>query len=249
MELVTDNAAVPEKVQWRGSESVRLPATSPRLGRKLLARTLVEAWSEGLELRRMAALSWRPGAIIELSNAAGALLAIEQGYEPDLQLEDFGDIIVGTIGNVLHDRGDDQREPITYTELDEMADAYLAMVQAANELDEHSPADAKFLRQTRKRINAAVSLIVRAPLFDRSTFEEWALVKEPDFSMLAGVEEHYRQFKIDYDVRDVADILAAPVRPIEECALALIDQAGMIPPLGFRTLRQLLPRASFVLNT
>jgi hypothetical protein len=39
------------------------------------------------------------------------------------------------------------------------------------------------------------------------------------------------------------------VRPIEECALALIDQAGMIPPLGFRTLRQLLPRASFVLNT
>jgi len=249
MEIVADNAAVPEKVQWRGLESIRLPPMSPRLGRNLLARTLAEAWQDGMELGRMAALAWRPGAAVALSNAAGAALAVRQGYPPDLQLEDFdSDVIVGTIGNVAHDRGDDPREPILRSELDEMADEYLAMIKKATALGD-DPAATKFLQQSRRRIEQAISMIVRAPLFGRSLWEEWALLKEPDYSMVAALAEHYADFKRDYDVVDVADILAAHVRPCEDCALAVIDQAAIIPPLGFTTLRRMLPRATFVLNT
>jgi hypothetical protein len=249
MELVIDNASVPERVQWRGRESIRLPPMSPRLGRNLLARTLVEAWQEGVQLGRMAALAWQPGAAVALSNAAGAALAVRQGYAPDeLQLEDFdSDVIVGTLGNVAHEHSDERREPILRSELDEMADEYLAMVRAANDLGD-SAADTKFLRQTRKRIEAAVSLIVRAPLFERTLWEEWALVKAPDFSMVAALADQYAEFKHAYDVVDVADIMTTPVRPVQHCELALIDQAGIIPPLGFKTLRRLLPRATFVFN-
>jgi len=247
--LVTDNAAVPEKVQWRGLESVRLPPATPRLGRELLARTLIEAYREGVELRHVAALAWSRGAAVALSTTIGGLLAVEQGYDPDeMTLEDFDrDVITGTIGAACYDRNDDPREPITHSELDDLAEEYLAMVAKASELSD-TPEDQKFLRQTRKRINAAISLIVRAPLFDRSIFEEWALVKAPDYSMLALIAEQYADYKRALDVADIADILATPVRPVEDCALALIDQAGIIPPLGYRTLRRLLPRASFVLN-
>lgn len=252
MQLDGDNAAAPEKVQpvWRGTlpVTVRLPVMTPRLGRNTLARTLLEAWQDGVELRRITILAWTPSTALALSGAAANLVAGQLGSADGLQLDDFDpDVIVGGLGAVAHDHSDDPRSAIGREELDEVADEFLAMIKFVCDLADN-PADVRFLRQTRRRIEAAISLTVRATLFERTLWEEWARIKAPDYSMVAEVAEHYRDYKRQCDVIDIADILAADVRPIEHCTLALIDQAAIIPPLGLQMLRRLLPRASFVLT-
>ena len=253
MQLDDDNAAAPEKVQpvWRSNVpiTVKLPSMTPRLGRNLLGRTLMDALQDGIDLGQMAALAWTTPAAVTLSGTAATLLARHRGYgADDLRLDDFApDVALGSVGEIVHAFSSDPREPITHAELREATDDFAALIKRAADLGD-GKADVSFLRRARRQIEAAIRLSIRAQLFERSLWEEWTRVKTPDFSMVAEVAEHYRDYKRRCDVIDIADILAAEVQPIEHCVLALIDEAAAVPPRGLQTLRRLLPRASFVLT-
>lgn len=222
-------------------------------GAPVLARILVEAMREGLDLAHVAVMAWNQGA--QLRNSVRATIAAEQRLPPDLTLEDMipgaDPELIGSVCQVLRAYSYDNREPVTAWHRTAVADEFLELIKRASEVADDT-ADRKFLRGVRRQIDAAIRLAIGARLDEVSLIEAHrravtAGERLPAFSFVAEVADYFRDYKTQCDLADLADNLAARLEPVAACSLALIDEAGAIPPLGLRALRRLLPEASFVL--
>jgi hypothetical protein len=254
MHLV-DNASAPDKVQQARKQGdpftlVVTGAHSPRL----VGHILVEAMREGLELDRVAVMSWNSGSAMKY--ATRVLVAKAMHYPPDLSLEDMipgsDPELIGSVWQVINARayygGSD---PVTGEHRRLVADQFAELVKRMNDMGA-AAADRKFLRHVRRQVDAVIRLSVAARCDETPLLEAYRLAiaageRLPAFSFVVEVADYFEEFKRVVKVADLADQLAAGVEPVTACELALLEDAGAVPPLGLRALRRLLPNASFVL--
>jgi len=142
-------------------------------------------------------------------------------------------------------------DPVTGEHRRLVADQFAGLVQRVNELGEEPP-DRKLLRQVRRQVDAVVRLSVAARCNEERLIDSYRVAlaageRLPAWSFVAEVSDYFREFKRIMKVADLADQLGAELEPVTACELALLEDAGEVPPLGLRALRRLLPNASFVL--
>jgi hypothetical protein len=251
---VVDDKTAPDKVQQqRRTGRPFTVAVGGSNGAGVVGRVLVEALREGLDLDRLAVMSWSTGTA--LRNTTRATIAKAQGYPPDLSLEDMipgaDPDLIGSVWEILWAHSYDNRQPVTGEHRRAVIAEYLDLIRRAAQLGD-DPLEQVFMRGVHRQIDAAIRLSISSRLNEVSLHDAHraglvAGKRWPAFSFVAEVADYFRDYKRDLGVADLADHLAARLEPVTACNLALIEDAGAVPLLGLRALRRLLPNASFVL--
>jgi hypothetical protein len=252
MRIVGNDIAASETQQARRLGDPFTVLVAGAANAKLVGRILVEALQDGLELERVAVLSWNSGTA--LKQAARVTVAKAMAYPPDLSLEemipDADPELIGSVVRVIDAHSFDRRDPVTGEHRRAVAQEFFELIKRITEVDD--AADRRYIRSARRQIDAAIRLGINARLEEVRLVEAYrqALAdgsQLPAFSFVTEVVSYFAEYKRGVGLADLADQLGAQVEPVPACTLALLEDAGAVPPLGLRALRRLLPNASFVL--
>jgi len=200
---------------------------------------VTDAQSEGLDLSHLVVTAWSTAQVTKLDRALVRGLGKPDGLSVD-------DVIttatVGTVIDIVGERGKDSRQMIEGPDLRECEDEYIELIRKASDTS-----DPNFLERRRKFIRAAIDMSVRARLDGVGLEDKFYPTVKPvgmALSFATEVADYYRDYKQQSNLLDAADLLMSELVPIEHCELCFLDRVG-IPPLGLAALRRLLPSAFF----
>jgi len=198
-----------------------------------------DAQAEGLDLSHLVVTAWSAAQITKLDRALVRGLGQPAGVSVD---DVIPTAIIGTVLDIVGERGKDSRQLMDGEDLRECEDEYIELIRKASDTK-----DPNFLERRRRFIKAAIDLSLRARL-DGVTIEDkfYPTVKPIGMALSFATEvaDYYADYKQQNNLLDAADLLAAELVPIEHCELCFLDRGG-IPPLGITALRRLLPNAFF----